>query len=239
MKIRVKFRKFGALKFIGHLDMMRYFQKALRRAEIDMKYSEGFNPHMILSFAAPLGVGITSDGEYFDIEVLSTRSTEESLKALNQTMVEGVEVTSYVALPDNAKKSMSIVAAADYEIYYKEGYEAPKTTEEFCQIYQNFYEEQDSIVILKKTKKSEKEMDIKPLIYDFQVRERERKPSFYLKVSTGSVDNLKPELVLEQMYLFAGLEYHSEAMQIHKFETYTKNEQGEYIPLDALGERIV
>lgn len=239
MKIRVKFRKFGALKFIGHLDMMRYFQKALRRAEIDMKYSEGFNPHMILSFAAPLGVGITSDGEYFDIEVLSTRSTEESLKALNQTMVEGVEVTSYVALPDNAKKSMSIVAAADYEIYYKEGYEAPKTTEEFRQIYQNFYEEQDSIVILKKTKKSEKEMDIKPLIYEFQVRERERKPSFYLKVSTGSVDNLKPELVLEQMYLFAGLEYHSEAMQIHKFETYAKNEQGEYIPLDALGERIV
>lgn len=239
MKIRVKFRKFGALKFIGHLDMMRYFQKALRRAEIDMKYSEGFNPHMILSFAAPLGVGITSDGEYFDIEVLSTRSTEESLKALNQTMVEGVEVTSYVALPDNAKKSMSIVAAADYEIYYKEGYEAPKTTEEFRQIYQSFYEEQDSIVILKKTKKSEKEMDIKPLIYEFQVRERERKPSFYLKVSTGSVDNLKPELVLEQMYLFAGLEYRSEAMQIHKFETYTKNEQGEYIPLDALGERIV
>ncbi len=239
MKIRVKFRKFGALKFIGHLDMMRYFQKALRRAEIDMKYSEGFNPHMILSFAAPLGVGITSDGEYFDIEVLSTRSTEESLKALNQTMVEGVEVTSYVALPDNAKKSMSIVAAADYEIYYKEGYEAPKTTEEFRQIYQSFYEEQDSIVILKKTKKSEKEMDIKPLIYEFQVRERERKPSFYLKVSTGSVDNLKPELVLEQMYLFAGLEYRSEAMQIHKFETYTKNEQGAFIPLDALGERIV
>ena len=74
MKIRIKFRKYGALKFVGHLDMMRYFQKALKRAGIDMKYSEGFNPHMIMSFAAPLGVGITSDGEYFDIEVLSTKS---------------------------------------------------------------------------------------------------------------------------------------------------------------------
>lgn len=74
---------------------------------------------MIMSFAAPLGVGITSDGEYFDIEVLSTKSTEESLKVLNEAMVEGVEVTSYVALPDTAKKSMSLVAAADYEIFYK------------------------------------------------------------------------------------------------------------------------
>lgn len=238
MKIRVKFRKYGALKFIGHLDMMRYFQKALRRAEIDMKYSEGFNPHMIMSFAAPLGVGITSDGEYFDIEVLSTRTSEESLKALNEAMVEGVEVLSYVALPDNAKKSMSIVTAADYEIYFKDGYDAPKATEEFRQILHEFYEEQDSIVILKKTKKSEKEMDIKPLIYDFTIRERDHKPSFYLKVSTGSVDNLKPELVVYQMFAFAGLEYQKEAMQIHKFETYTENEQG-FIPLDALGENIV
>lgn len=104
MKIRIKFRKYGALKFVGHLDMMRYFQKALKRAGIDMKYSEGFNPHMIMSFAAPLGVGITSDGEYFDIEVLSTKSTAESLKVLNEAMVEGVEVTSYVSLPEYREK---------------------------------------------------------------------------------------------------------------------------------------
>ena len=64
MKIRIKFRKWGAMKFIGHLDMMRYFQKAVRRANIDICYSEGYSPHQIMSFAAPLGVGITSDGEY-------------------------------------------------------------------------------------------------------------------------------------------------------------------------------
>lgn len=112
MKIRIKFRKYGALKFVGHLDMMRYFQKALKRAGIDMKYSEGFNPHMIMSFAAPLGVGITSDGEYFDIEVLSTKSTAESLKILNEAMVEGVEVTSYVALPDTRQKNPCLLVAA-------------------------------------------------------------------------------------------------------------------------------
>lgn len=104
MKIRIKFRKYGVMKFIGHLDMMRYFQKAMRRAEIDIAYSEGFSPHQIMSFAAPLGVGITSDGEYLDIEVHSTRNSIESVKALNDTMVEGVEIVSYRMLPEHAKQ---------------------------------------------------------------------------------------------------------------------------------------
>ena len=64
MKIRIKFSKQGAMKFIGHLDTMRYFQKAMRRADVDIRYSEGFSPHQIMSFAAPLGVGLTGCGEY-------------------------------------------------------------------------------------------------------------------------------------------------------------------------------
>ena len=63
MKVRVKFEKTGPMKYIGHLDMMRFFQKAIRRAGIDVAYSEGFSPHMIMSFAYPLGVGMTSSGE--------------------------------------------------------------------------------------------------------------------------------------------------------------------------------
>ena len=129
IKIRIKFRKYGVMRFIGHLDIMRYFQKAMRRAEIDICYSEGFSPHQIMSFAAPLGVGITSDGEYLDIEVNSTRSSEASIKALNDTMVEGVEVTEYVKLPDNAKTAMSMVAAADYDLFLKKGMNRLQTLE--------------------------------------------------------------------------------------------------------------
>ena len=121
MKIRIKFRKYGVMKFIGHLDMMRYFQKCMRRGNINIAYSEGFSPHQIMSFAAPLGVGITSDGEYLDIEVKSTKSSEQSLRDLNEVMAEGVEVTSYRRLSDSDKKAMSIVAAADYELWIKEG----------------------------------------------------------------------------------------------------------------------
>ena len=69
MKIRIRFAKQGMMKFVGHLDMVRYFQKVMRRANVDIVYSEGFSPHPKMSFAAPLGVGIISRGEYFDIEV--------------------------------------------------------------------------------------------------------------------------------------------------------------------------
>ena len=88
MKIRIKFAKRGSLKFVGHLDTMRYFQKLIRRAGIDIAYSEGFNPHQKLSFAQPLGVGMLSEGEYVDIEVNSTFSSREAIKRMNDANVD-------------------------------------------------------------------------------------------------------------------------------------------------------
>lgn len=239
MKIRIKFRKWGVMKFIGHLDMMRYFQKAVRRANIDIRYSEGYSPHQIMSFAAPLGVGITSDGEYFDIEVDSTRSSKETIAALNETMVDGVEVVSYVKLPDRAKTAMSIVAAADYRLTYKEGYPAPYTVSEWREVVRREFDQAESFRIIKKTKKSEREVDLKPLVYELRVEEQDGLPAFFLKVSTGSVDNIKPELVLASLYGRCGLVYDENAIQIHRCEVYARDEQEQLIPLDAMGEEII
>ncbi len=239
MKIRIKFRKYGVMKFIGHLDMMRYFQKVMRRANINICYSEGFSPHQIMSFAAPLGVGITSDGEYLDIEVHDTRSTKESLEALNANMVEGVEITEYVALPDNAKTAMSIVAAADYELNYKEGYTSPFTKEEWEEKLQTFFDEPSEVLITKKTKKSEKQMDLKQLVYGFRIIEKAGQPAFYLNVCTGSTDNLKPELVLEAFYQSLGMEYNPDAMQIHRLDVYSYDEENKkYVSLGDMGKEI-
>ena len=67
MKARIKFRKYGIMRFIGHLDVMRYFQKAMRRADIPIAFTGGYSPLMIMSFSQPLGIGFTSDGVYLDI----------------------------------------------------------------------------------------------------------------------------------------------------------------------------
>ena len=99
------------MTFIGHLDIMRYFQKAIRRGEIDIAYSGGFSPHQIMSFAAPLGVGYYSNGEYLDIEVNSHQGRQDMLDRLNRVMVEGIRVLNVAALPDDAGNAMASVAA--------------------------------------------------------------------------------------------------------------------------------
>ena len=183
MKIRLRFSKQGQMKFIGHLDMVRYFQKVMRRSEVDVAYSEGFSPHQKMSFAAPLSVGVLSRGEYFDLEVNSTESSKVMLERINAQNAEGVEVLSYKLLPDDAKNAMSVVAGADYKVY----------TDLFNQNMLDAFMNQDQIIVLKKTKKSEKEVDIKPLIYNIKLED----DGIFMQVAQGSASNLKPDLVMD------------------------------------------
>ena len=120
MKIRIKFSKYGSTKFIGHLDMQRYFQKLIRRSAIDIAYSQGYNPHQIMSFAQPLGVGTTSCGEYLDIEVNSYSDRENVLSSLNENSVDEIIIYDFKEIPDNSKPAMTSVAAGSYYIYLED-----------------------------------------------------------------------------------------------------------------------
>ena len=108
MKVRIKFTKTGAMKFVGHLDTMRYFQKAIRRAELPVAFSGGYSPHMIMSFAAPLGVGTTSMGEYFDMELTEKVPTAEIEDRLNAVMVEGITISSARQVEDGKASTATV-----------------------------------------------------------------------------------------------------------------------------------
>ena len=160
----MRFTKTGSLKFIGHLDCMRFFQKAIRRAKLDVAYSQGFNPHQIMSFSSPLSVGLTSDGEYIDIEFnsLPDMPLDELAKKLSQFMTEELFVTEIQLLEDNVKTSMALLNACDYVIQLKDGGTFCSNTipEAEFSLRESFMEfmEQEQILILKKTKKSEAEI---------------------------------------------------------------------------------
>lgn len=229
MKARIKFRKLGVMKFIGHLDVMRFFQKLMRRADIPIAFTGGFSPHMIMSFAHPLGVGLTSDGEYFDIELSEDIDMVAAVERMNQASVEGIEIVNMVPISDDKKQTgMSIVAAADYLSCLTKG-SFPDGWKEKA----GFFLEQDEIRIVKATKKSEKEVDIKPLIYRFEVRE----DSVYMFIATGSVENLKPEVVMQAFCMYLQVPVDEVVFAHHRLDVYANagtEKEKKFVSLDQV-----
>ena len=105
-------------------------------------------------------------------------------------------------------------------------------------ILENYFHNQTSFNIIKKTKKSEREVDLKPLVYDFKVLEDNGSPYFYIMLSTGSTNNIKPELVLESIYQKCNIEYQPQAIQIHRINVYTSKDDS-FIALSKIGEEIL
>jgi len=257
MLIRVRFSKLGSLKFIGHLDVMRYFQKVLSRSGLPIKYTQGFHPHQIMSFASPLGVGLTSDGEYMDFELEEERSEEEISSALQASLTDGFQISKVTVLNPrvlNVKKvsAMALVDSADYYIYQKAGtYSSEGESDSFKTAVLKLLSASE-LVITKKTKTSEKELDIKPYVYDiaFSLAEflnnrtlaaaykeaincsiSEKGIMLYLHLSAGSAMNLKPETILEEILANYPSQLTVNDFGIHRLEMYHSDEKGARIPL--------
>ncbi len=234
MKVRIKFTKTGYMKFVGHLDTMRYFQKAIRRAELPVAFSGGYSPHMIMSFAAPLGVGTTSLGEYFDMELTETMPTAEIQQRLNETMVEGVTVCSVRQVEDGkASTAMALVAAADYYVSFRDGKEpSVPWREKFSEFL-----DQKEIVVTKKTKRSEKTVDIRPFIYKAELLDE----GIFMQLASASSNYTKPELVMDTFMKWIGEEPKEFAYLIERREVYAdagENRNPRFIPLEELGEEV-
>ena len=227
MKIRIKFSKTGHMRYIGHLDIMRYFQKLMRRAEVDIKYSEGFSPHQIMSFAQPLGLGDTSEGEYGDIEVGVSEGSKEMLRRLNEKSCDEIQALRYVRIADETRRSnaMSLVAAADYRIFFRR--ETPDAAALHALLSQK------EILVKRRTKTKETEADLRPMIFDWALEGR----SLWVRLAAGSAANCKPDTLMEAYDRFRGAAPPPFACHFHRLEMYARQEEN-FIPLYQLGEEL-
>lgn len=222
IKLRIKFKKYGPVRFIGHLDVMRFFQKAIRRAGIDVAYTGGFSPHQIMTFAAPLGVGLESNGEYMDIEVCSMTSCQDIMERLNGASVPGIEVVSVRVLPDTAGNAMASVAAAAYTVAFRRGRE-PRT--DLVGALPSFLAK-DKILYTKETKKGSRELDLKPGIYKLEYLQTgndsaKNSGSFYMLLDASSAGNIKPGQVVEAFLAENGETLRENALLITREDVYT------------------
>ena len=125
--VRIWIKKEGRAKYVSHLDMNRCFTRAVRRAGLNLWYTEGFNPHPYLNFLTPLSLGQESDGEPLDIRMQDDTSDDEIRTRLNEALPEGVSV---VCVRDAVRKAAEI-AFASYTIRIE--LDAPDTANAFCE----------------------------------------------------------------------------------------------------------
>ncbi len=196
MIYRMRYEKRDEVKYIGHLDTMRTFTRCIKRTTLPIKFSGGFNPRVQLSFALPLGVGVTSECEYVDLELQDEveLDTSEIVKEMNRVLPEGFRIISATKI-EKSKSLMSLVKEAIYEITITVNSES---IEECLNKLDNLFA-RDTLFIEKQTKnKKQEQVDIK----EFLISSKNEIISFCnirttIHCFAGSEKNLNPNLVIE------------------------------------------
>ncbi|TYQ16341.1 UNVERIFIED_CONTAM: radical SAM-linked protein [Acetivibrio alkalicellulosi] len=224
--IRAKFTRGEEVKYISHLDLMKMFERALRRSGLPIAYSKGFNPHPQLVFGLPLSVGVTSEAEYLDLDFDIELEPDEFTERLNKFLPRGVVIT------DAKKKTeksniMASIAGATYEILISSS--TYVEMDQIKNILRSFLE-RDEIIIQKQSKSKVKMVDIRPMIHSIYIKSINVKgdklhlendicddpwilnyvEKFYddlpenlfclsMVLSAGSVANLKPEYLVKAL----------------------------------------
>lgn len=191
--LRLKVKKTERIRFLSHLETMKTLERSLRRMNVPFKFSNGYNPHSNISFAAPLPVGIASEYEIVDIDVLEEFKLEELIKNQKEYFPKGFIVSEGIFL-EKAPSLMSVVGLSDYKATY-DGEIDYKEIESIIDTFLN----SEKVMTSKKTKKGrEIEVNIRNQVKEMKWN-RERNEIF-LKLDTGSVSNLKPMILLTHIF---------------------------------------
>lgn len=219
--IRARFSREGAIIYVGHLDLMRTFERSLRRAELPILHTQGYNPRPSLVFALPLGVGITTEDDYIDIFLEKQVDSTELLTRLNATLPNGLHVIEAWSVPDMGPSLMSIVTTASYRLI------APGILPALQKLLQR-----SEISVMKRSKGAMKLTDIRPFILsltDPASTENEAN----VVVMAGSSRNLRPDLLLQALNQFEGFDRRdADNSEVIRTGLYT----GEYPKIIRIGQ---
>lgn len=222
MRAMIRFGKQPRLRFISHLDLQRFFQRALNRTGLPIAWTQGFNPHPILSFGSALALGWTSEYEILDVKLsapMGRRRTEDAMRAALPVDIPVLEVRM---VDDRHPAPMAMVRASDYEITLS-GETAAATldaAEEFLR--------RESVMAMRKTKSGEREVDIRPMAL---LLEREG-DVLSARLMLTEKDTLKPDLLVRALAEIAGAEVPE--MRIHRRCLLGEDESGALKPLMEL-----
>ncbi|MCI9596354.1 MAG: DUF2344 domain-containing protein [Firmicutes bacterium] len=200
----IKFSKEGYICYTSHLDLLRLFKRAFKKAGIRLSYSQGFNPHPKMGFAQPLSLGYVSVGEYLEFETDKAYDPGELKDLISAQMPEGIRIFSCESMGGQKRSLASRNHAAEYIIGMPMGRELGR--EEVETLCCDFLA-QESILVLKKQKKSgkTKEVDIRGKIQSLNFLAAGENLLITGLLDSGSQSNLSPELLIAAIATFLGV----------------------------------
>lgn len=197
MKMIVVYQKSPRLRHIGHLDLMRAMQRALRKSGLPIAYSQGFNPHILLSFASPLSVGVPGEREIMEVPLSADISAADFLTALNRALPPELPCLSARAVEDRHPAPMALLRWAKYRIAFYEPAEAALSAIPKLLAL-------GSMTVSRRTKSGEKPCDIRPMIAQLAAMPGENALECILALREDAT--CKPQLLLSALSELAGLD---------------------------------
>jgi radical SAM-linked protein len=219
-RIRARYEKKGRVKYLGHLEMIKVFERAFRRSGVPLKYTEGFNPHPKMSFALPSSVGFSSIGEYMDVEVTESVEMHKLIDGMNETLPEGLRIITGGYVEPKAKSLMSIVDYSEFQIDFSIQNDLLGKLENLLS--------SESILVIKKTKSGKMlEKNLKDDIHGFEIIKAEGN-AITLKVllSAGSRGNLNPVFLLKGLGERLGEEIVSSEVNVMRLDIFASTDDG-------------
>ena len=217
--IRVKYKKEDEMIFISHLDLQRLLQRAFRRAKINLSYSEGFNPHPKMSYGNALALGVESQGEYVDIEIEDDIEVDEFLERINNQLPEGIKFIKGQEIDPKTPSLSSVIVYGEY--IFNIDLDTPLSKEFVKSRVLNFVKSEE-IIVTKTNKKGRKvEVDIRPLIKNFDlVSLDDKKVTFESTIATGSKANLNINILIPQILNMLDLEIDPREVSVLRRDLY-------------------
>ncbi len=219
MRMIFEFGKNGRLRYISHLDLQRFMQRALRRTDLPIAYSQGFSPHPQVSFASALAMGWSSDVELLDVKLTEAVSEDHAREQLSRALPPEMPVYRARLVEDRFPALMARLIWADYKIEL-----LGESAEAIVRAIDGYMAE-ESIIAMRKTKSGEKPADIRKMTAALCNHDH----TIYARLMLTEQATVKPDLLLNVLAQRAGVE--QVEARVHRIALLTAEKNGTVVPL--------
>lgn len=198
MKFLITFEKGEAVRWLGHLDILRTFERAIRRAELPIAFSTGFNPREKIAFASALAVGITGEAERATIELTESLPPEALIHRLNEKLPPGIRLTAAEEIPDAGSRDLlNSFTRAELRIVCAC---APETTRESAQRAADNLIAASALPITREREGRVKQVDIRPFLHTVEVAETgAERVAFIVQIALGAEGSARSEEIVARL----------------------------------------